>query len=330
MCVRAIWGRGRSARFIGVISGALILAVSIGNARASELFSESVYVPPVQPSLFAADATAAFTAEAWKHFHLLLNGDPTLPTQNATDNNTDPFSVDGTSTITVTHPYVFPVDATGLWVGPGPIKLPDLTVVNFNGSTAINPANIPAQNLDNPASQVQFGLQGPTDNTPMQFVGQHWGAEPAAVEPDGPFLRMIPIVSVTPNPAPPAAPPNGQSFQFIVDFIQFTQDGISGTEWAEFPYLPGQQPTFTYSGWADPADPIHFTDTEIQLSSTLIPLDDLNFADDPLAGSTAGPAFSAQTDADDIVVAVPEPASIGLIAAAGMSLLSRRPRRKTA
>jgi hypothetical protein len=326
MCVRGLRGRDRLAGFLAAVSAASMLGIPIGNVRAGELFSESVYVPPVQTALFPQDAVSSFTAEAWKNFHILLGGDPTLPAQDATDNNTDPFSVNGTSTITVTHPYAFPLAATGQWVGPGPIKLPGITAVNFHGTTAINPGSIPAQNLNNPAGQVQFGLTGPADNTALQFIGQHWGAEPEGVTPDGPFLRMLPIVSITPNPAPPAAPPQGESFQYIVDFIQFTQDGISGTEWAEFPYLPGRQPTFTYSGWADAADAIHFTDTAIQLSSTEIPLDDLNFADDPLNGSTGSPVFSTQSNAADIVVAVPEPASLGLIAAAGTSLLMRRRR----
>ena len=316
----------RSAHPLYVASLAMAF-VGAGLARGSELFSESVYVPPVQTALFPDDAVSQFSIDAWKHFHILLAGAPNLPTQDNTDPNTDPFSVDGTSTITTTGSYIRPLNSTGLWVGPGPIELPGLTAVNFNGTVAINQAHIPAQNLDNPANQVQFGLQGPINNAPLQIIGQHWGAEPtpSVIGPDdGPFLRMVPVVSVTPHPAAPATPPTGQSFQYIVDYIQFTQDGIAGTEWVEFPFLPGQQPTFTYSGWADVLDPIHFTDTETQISATQIPLDDLNFADDPLAGSPIGPAFTAQQNADDIVEAVPEPASALLMTVTGITALSRR------
>jgi hypothetical protein len=128
-------------------------------------------------------------------------------------------------------------------------------------------------------------------------------------------------VSIIPSIVAPPSPPAGEQFQYIVNFIQFTENGINGTEWAEFPYLPGEQPTFTYGGWADPVDRIHFTSNEIQLSPTEIPLDDLNFADDPLGGGVAGPAFTTQALPADIV---PEPNALGLLAVATTLVLGRR------
>jgi hypothetical protein len=309
-----------------LIAGSFFAAtvVSLHGARASELFSESVYVPPttdLTPVAYSAAQGSSFS-EVWKHFHVLLRGDPVLPTQNATDHNTDPFAVNGTSTITTTSPYVFPATASGVWVGPGPITGGGLTAVNFNGSVAINQSNIPNQGLDNPPNQVQFGLVGPLDNSTMDFVGQHWGDEPAAATP---FLRMVPIVSVIPSIAAPATPPQAESFDYIINFIQFTEDGVSGFEWAEFPYLPGEQPTFRYGGWADPFDPIHFTANDIQLSPAQIPLDDLNFADDPLTGGTAGPAFTSEALPADIV---PEPVSCAVLAIGGVLGLTVRVRTK--
>jgi hypothetical protein len=297
------------------ISALSVLSITGRNVNASELFSESVYVPPVtDPVAFAAAAPT----DVWKRFHILLADQPNLPTQNVSDPNTDPFAVNGSSTITVTYPYAFPVAASGDWVGPGPVTLGGLTAVNFTGTTAINAGSIPNQGLSNPSGQVQFGLTGPIDNTPMRFVGQHWGYEPVAA---GPFFRAVPIVSIIPSVVAPATPPAATSFNYIVDFIQFTEDGISGTEWAEFPYVPGNQPTFTYGGWADPLDPIHFTNSQIQLSPTLILLDDLNFADDPLSGGSSGPAFEAAAIPADVV---PEPSTFVLSGMGVLGLLARR------
>src|SRR5580704_12574995 len=135
--------KGRLAGAIRAVAAASMLAIPTQPATASELFSESVQVPAVQQNLFPIAATGQFTVDAWKHFHILLSNDPVLPTQDNTDHNTDPFSVNGTSTITFTSLYSFADGATGQWVGPGPIKLPSLSALNFSGTTAINPANIP-------------------------------------------------------------------------------------------------------------------------------------------------------------------------------------------
>jgi hypothetical protein len=292
------------------------LFVTVNRARASEEFSESVYVPPTT-ALDPVTYAQADLSQVWRHFHILLGGDPVLPTQDPTDKNTDPFAVNGTSTITTANPYIFPAAANGLWVGPGPIKTPGLTSVTFNGSVPINQANIPNQGLDNPTDRVQFGLVGPVNNTPLNIIGQHWGYEATLA----PFLRGVPVVSVRPSIVAPATPPPGEQFQYIVNFIQFTQNGISGTEWAEFPYLPGEQPTFTYGGWADFVDRIHFTANEIQLSPTEIPLDDLNFADDPLGGTSASPAFTIEALPEDIV---PEPDAAGLLISGAILILGWR------
>jgi hypothetical protein len=88
----------------------------------------------------------------------------------------------------------------------------------------------------------------------------------------------------------------------------------------EFPYLAGQEPTFTYGGWADQADAIHFTSNEIQISSTLIPLDDLNFADDPLAGGTLGSSFTSEALPADVV---PEPSQMMLLGLGVVGVLAR-------
>lgn len=118
--------RRNFAKWVG-LAAAFLAGVSITkqSADASELFSESVYVPPMadlNSSAYAAALSTGFS-EVWKHLHILLRGDPTLPSQNATDSNTDPFAVSGTSTITISNPYVFPAGADGLWVGPVQITL---------------------------------------------------------------------------------------------------------------------------------------------------------------------------------------------------------------
>jgi hypothetical protein len=312
---------GHRLRGLFIILAVSILSLAGRNIRANELFSESVYVPPLT-ALYDGNPVTG-----WNGFNILLSADPVLPVQNASDTNTDPFAVNGTSTITV-GPYTALATDAGIPVGPGLVTLPGQTRVHFSGTVPINQSNIPNQNLANPTDYVQFGLVGPTDNTPLHVLAQHWvGSYTDFLGGKDNYLRGVPVVSIIPNPAPPATPPDGTSFDYIVDFVQFIQDGISGSEWAEFPYVPGNQPTFTYGGWADPLDPIHFTDHEIQLSSTLIPLDDLNFADDPLSGGTNGPAFTPAAVPADIV---PEPASFMLLALGTLGLLSLRRMKSTA
>jgi hypothetical protein len=303
------------ARVLLGVSAVSILAMAGRDARASELFSESVYVPPVTALYDGSPVTG------WNAFNILLSGDPALPAQNALDTNTDPFAVNGTSTITI-DPYSPAATDAGIAVGPGLVTVAGLTRIHFAGSVPINQSNLPNQGLSNPADQVQFGVAGPSGNAPMQFLAQHWvGSYTDLMGGKDNYLRGVPVVSVIPNPAAPATPPTGTSFSYVVDFIQFTQDGISGTEWAEFPYVPGSQPTFTYGGWADALDAIHFTDHEIQLSPTLIPLDDLNFADDPLSGGTAGPAFAPADIPADVV---PEPSAALLLVLGALAILSLR------
>jgi hypothetical protein len=305
-------------RRLAAILAFLLVAVLLAcrNAQANELFSESVTVPPL-PSFDVGPVAG------WHSFSILLSGNPNLPAQDATDTNTDPFAVNGISHITIGGYTPIASDA-GTAVGPGLVKLPGLTRVNFTGTTDINLANIPDQQLSNPAGQVQFGLAGPLDNSTLDILAQHWSgnydtqiAGPTALG----YLRGIPVVSVIPHPAPPAAAPSGTSFQYIVDFLQFTQDGVSGSEWVEFPYVPGQQPSFTYGGWADTLDPIRFTNSEIQLSDTRIPLDDLNYADDAPTRLSGINDFQAQVTPDDVV---PEPGAGALMFIIGAAVVTRR------
>jgi hypothetical protein len=348
--------RAQSLRYQRTKSALLLIAAMIVispiSTRANELFSESVFVPKVVNTT----PEPITTVSGWNNLNILMWGTGALPAQDPTDTNTDAFAVNGTSTITVNSAFTPLATDEGTFVGPGPISIGGLQRVTFAGTTPINQANIPDQGLANPTDQVQFGLTGPANNSVMNFLEQHWGgtfqrtwpvgalAAPTSPETDN-YLRAVPIVNVTPHPAPPAAPPSGQSFEYIVDFIQFTQpsasasvgglaDGgantITGSEWVEFPFVPGQQPTFTYSGWADAADAIHFTEHFVQISPTMIPLDDLNYADDPppildpLPGAPTEPTFASQADPDDIVVATPEPGVMAIMLGAAMAIGRRR------
>jgi hypothetical protein len=310
----------------------VLFSMSICSTRASELFSESVEVPPL---------VTAFgnPVSDWSKFHILVTGAPTFPAQNGDNPAINPFAVNGLGTITTGNLFVPDDSDAAIPVGPGPVKLLGLNRITYSGGMPINPSNIPDQNLSNPPGQVQFGFTGPLNNSVVNILAQHWqsaytvgsttkesnfvisGGIPKIGQ-TGAFLRAVPVVSVTPHPAPPAAAPAGTSFKYIVNFIQFTENGISGSEWIEFPYLPGQQPTFTYGGWADVLDPIHFTENDIQLSDTQIPLNDLNFADDPLGGGTGTPVFAELANPPDVV---PEPAGMGILCA-GLALALRRKR----
>jgi hypothetical protein len=294
-------------------------ALAAGSARAAELFSESVLVPPTTTYLTT-------TISTWPRFTMLLTSDPNLPTQDSTDKNTDPYAVNGTSTITTDGYSALSTDE-GTPVGPGLVtKDGGIREVVFSGRLSINQLNVPNQHLDNPPNEVQFGLTGPPNNAVMHFIEQHWGGSYQVAVPggsrNGRYLRGEPIVNVTPSIVAPATPPAGQSFNYIVNYLQFTEDGITGTEWVEFPYLPGKQPTFSYGGWADLLDPIHFTANYIQLSDTQIPIDSLNFADDPLTGGISGSAFTQLANPPDVV---PEPAGVlGIFVVAILIVRSRR------
>lgn len=333
----------RASRRCLILASSAVLAVPLG-AKGSELFSESVYVPPVVNT--TPEPITAISG--WNNLNILMWATPPLPTQDPTDTNTDAFAVDGASTINTNSLFTPVASDAGTFIGPGRITGNIFDRVTFAGSTPINQANIPNQGLSNPTNQVQFGLTGPTNNGVMNFLAQHWGGTfqrtfatstlpaPPIAETDN-FLRAVPIVNVEPHPAPPAAPPAGESFEYIVDFIQFTQyaisatatgelspsglggaratggnagggSAISGSEWVEFPFVPGQQPTFTYTGWADAADPIHFTVNQVEVSTTEIPLDDLNFTGDPPVGVSTTSNFQSEATPGDIVIATPEPA----------------------
>src|SRR5262249_32901381 len=99
---RLMTARFSSITKFGVLSAASILAVTSG-VRANELFSESVQVPPLKTA-FGAPVTG------WNKFHMLISNSILFPAQNATDTNTDPFAVNGTSTITTGANFV-PLDS---------------------------------------------------------------------------------------------------------------------------------------------------------------------------------------------------------------------------
>ncbi|MGA2581775.1 MAG: hypothetical protein ABSG31_00745 [Tepidisphaeraceae bacterium] len=263
----------------------------------SELFSEYVSVPPVQAP-FEPGATVA----EWTQFNVYLTSEVTLPAQSATDVNTNPYAANGTAS----------AGQSG-------------ATMEFQGNT-IPPIN---QNVGQPAGTVQFGIVGPTNGTPIPIKNQEWLGGQLPPPPLGFVLgesQTVPVVNVTPNPAPPASPPMGSSFKYITTFVQFSQDGTTGGEWVEFPFLTGQQPTLMFSGQADPADPITFSNAGFQISNTLIPLDDLNISNDPPPGYE-GSTFTSMSLPVSIT---PEPASLSLLALCSVILAARRRKRNPA
>jgi hypothetical protein len=145
-----------SRQLSGLVAIALASAVLglVNAATGNELFSESVYVP----KLVNATPEPITTMSGWNNLNILMWGTAPLPTQDPTDTNTDAFAVDGTSTITTNGLYTPAATDEGTFIGPGPISIGGLQRVTFAGTTPINQANIPNQNLDNPTDQVQFGL----------------------------------------------------------------------------------------------------------------------------------------------------------------------------
>jgi hypothetical protein len=157
--------RSRSYSLVPLLSVILICAGR--PARGSEQVSESVFVPPAISSYLGNPVSG------WNGFGILMAGNPVLPTQSNTDTNTDPFAVNGTSAVTAESYDPLGTDA-GVFVGPGPVTTPGLERLHFTGTVPITQGNIPAQNLDNPTDQVQFGIVGPVNNSAMNFVSQHW------------------------------------------------------------------------------------------------------------------------------------------------------------
>jgi PEP-CTERM motif len=118
----------------------------------------------------------------------------------------------------------------------------------------------------------------------------------------------------------------GLNVKYVTLFADITSGGQTVGQWFEIPYTPGTSPQLTLTNYTTGSETL--SNIGFQLSSTLIPLDNLNFNDDPPPGSpgssfTPLPAFDGQSlSAGDgtgdpggsFSADLPEPSSLLLLA----------------
>jgi hypothetical protein len=118
----------------------------------------------------------------------------------------------------------------------------------------------------------------------------------------------------------------GSNVKYVTLFADITSGGQTVGQWFEIPYTPGTPPQLTLTNYTTGSETL--SNVGFQLSQTLIPLDNLNFNDDPPPGSpgssfTPLPSFDGQSlpagdgagnPGGSFTADLPEPSSLLLLA----------------
>jgi hypothetical protein len=141
------------------------------------------------------------------------------------------------------------------------------TVVTFTGTHPVTSGQ-----TNSPGHLPHFGLDPSAANgsgPKLTVVSQGWS--------NGSTLIKSPAFSVK-------APTIGAgTVKYPIFFANITQGSQTVGEWFEVPYTTATPPTFAPTPYT--GGPVTLSNAGFQLSNTMIPLDNLNFADYPPPGS---------------------------------------------
>jgi hypothetical protein len=296
---------------IAIAGLAMVLASTPGQAQ--ELDNEFVTIPN------APAPVPGYTFSGWNGFGILFAGQAVIPPQNPTDGGTDPFAQIGSSGIHLSslgNNTLLTFSGNPISANNGPFGSTAHFGVNGSGGWPI-----PPQLWLNPLQKDWTGEEISDSNpnngyvvssqVPDVGVRVFWGVPPSIV-------RLGSLPAVTPDP------------DYETIFLEYTQDGVVGGSWTEFPIFGTTPVPFTAtSGSADAADPIHFTLAGYMITPTQIPLDDLNLVDEPPPGS-AGSHFTPMAVPADIPPTPDHSCTLALLGIGTLSLLACGWRRQMA
>jgi hypothetical protein len=186
------------------------------------------------------------------------------------------------------------------------------TVVTFTGNNPIK-------------STYTFNYGGSGNGKP------HFGLDPSSSTGGGPAFTVV--SQYWSNKTAKAQMPSlsikqpalvGTNFKYALFFADATSNGQTVGQWFETPYTTTQAPKFSPQVFTQ--GNVTLSNVGFQLSPTLIPLDNLNFANDPPPGTSGSPFTSLPSLNGTTLTSMPEPSS-ALLAVGLTGLLLRRWRR---
>jgi hypothetical protein len=173
-----------------------------------------------------------------------------------------------------------------------------------------------------PSASATFGFDyaGSSDSPNSQV-----GVESTSGDLANPTPIQLPALTVGINP-----PSSGVATQYVISFAQVTAGGQTTTSWFEVPYVGPNLPQISFQN--DSNVPLTLSDVGFQLSNTMIPLDNLNFNDEPPSSFTPVPDLPNNTPQDPTtigassydIVNLPEPSGVVLLALGALGLIGCR------
>jgi hypothetical protein len=204
------------------------------------------------------------------------------------------------------------------------------TVVTFTGSNPVLSSYSFGDGNGLPNVGINGSLGSPIagGGPAVNVVSQDWS--------NGSNTTQLPTVSAK-NPGT-----LGPTVNYITFFAQVTSNGTTADQWFEVPYTAGTSPKLTLTNYTGSNETL--SNVGFMLSPTLIPLDNLNFGNDPPPGAlgstfTPLPSFDGQSlsggdgmggAGGSLTEQLPEPSSVILLAVGFLSVAACCVRRRPA